>query len=139
MEDVRRPLPSDLFGSSDEEEDEEEENADTKQEDSSVKDTGRIAVERAPKRPLNAEIFGGSSDEEKAPPKQPAVSKKFSKKQRKQRLQKPGGGGGAASEDDDVADMEPISASEEMVVDTNFDLNSSKRSRVVTDSDDEVN
>ena len=93
------------------------------------------------KKSLNTEIFGESSDEEDAPPRQAAVPTKKPKRLLKQRPQK----GDGASDDDDVEamDMEPIlegkGSSEDLEADTSnrVEINSSKRSRVITDSDDE--
>ena len=128
-----KPLPSDLFGSSDEEE---EENVVT---DQHKEDSGSRNLERAARKPLNADIFGDSSDEEDAPPKQPAVEAKKTTRLLKQRLQKDDN----ASDDEDIMDMEPVATAELAPENSGLDsssrleLNSSKRSRVITDSDDE--
>lgn len=123
-----KPLPSDLFGSSDEED------------DSSVKETGSSKNEKLlKKKSLNTDIFGDSSDEESVPQKQVAVAAKKPKRLLKQRSQ----AGDGASDDDEAMDMEPTPegqvASDDLELDNSsrLELNSSKRSRVITDSDDD--
>ena len=123
-----KPLPSDLFGSSDEED------------DSSVKETASNKNEKlSKKKSLNTDIFGDSSDEESVPQKQVAVAAKKPKRLLKQRSQ----AGDGESDGDEAMDMEPTPegqvASDDLELDNSsrLELNSSKRSRVITDSDDD--
>lgn len=123
-------FPSDLFGSSDEEDAVQSQNQDEDLDPTNEKRSGaELGANRPAKPSLNVDIFGADSSDEEAGKPSNADNKS------KKRLRKQSSGNEEGSEDE-AAELS-FDATEDGDVSKNAQINSSKRSRIVTDSDDE--